>query len=140
METEDVLLKTNDALLKTEDNRKWAQVNWTQCSLGHWIPLLRVGLGLYLSKGKPDPKADQMSSWPTLVSHLGTRCLSWEQVAYGSVQEVRGHKRGEGGIGRLHLTKGQPDPKADQMSSRPTVVWLVWAQVNWNQISTSLGH
>ena len=32
-------------------------------------------LGGHLTKGQPDPKADQMSSWPDVVPLLATRCL-----------------------------------------------------------------
>ena len=64
------------------------------------MPLLGV---VHLTKGQPDWKADQMSSWPTVVPLLTTRCL------YKGVC----------------LTKGQPDWKADQMSSWPAVVPLL---------------
>ena len=43
-------------------------------------------LGVHLTKGQPDPKADQMSSWPEVVPWLATRCLYWG----------------------VHLIKGQP--------------------------------
>ena len=63
-----------------------------------------------------------------LVPLLATRCLYW----------------------RVHLTEGQPDQKADQMSSWPDEVLFlatkclyegyIWAQVNCTQLSTTLGH
>ena len=37
-------------------------------------------LGVHLTKGHPDPKADKMSSWPDLVLLLATRCLHWGSV------------------------------------------------------------
>ena len=50
----------------------------------------------------------------------------------------------------VHLTACQPDPKVDQMSSWPDILLLlvtrclywgyIWAQVNWTQISSTLGH
>ena len=45
--------------------------------------------GIDLTKGQPDPKSDQMSTWP--------KTSSWV----------------------VHLTKGQPHPKSDQMSTLP---------------------
>ena len=59
--------------------------------------------GVHLTKGQPDPKADQLSSWPEVVTLLTTRWL---------YQEV-------------HLIKGQPDLKANQMWSWPEVVQLL---------------
>ena len=45
--------------------------------IGHW--------GVHLTKGQPDPNADQMSSWPEILSHLATRCLYrgyiWSKVS-----------------------------------------------------------
>ena len=65
------------------------------------------------------------STGPKLVLLLATRCL------YCGV----------------HLTKGQPDPKADKMSCWPNIILLlatrcfylgsyIWAQVKWTQLST----
>ena len=80
----------------------WPNVKLTWCSaiLGHQMPLpggmselrsTRPNLvpllatrclyqGVHLTKGQPDPKADQMSSWPDVVLFLATRCLYWGYV------------------------------------------------------------
>ena len=89
-----------------------------------WNVNLTQGLtqGVHLTKGQPDPKSEQMSTWPKasswggtsdqghsdlkiwwnvnlpkVVSHLATRCLC---------------------LG-VHLTKGQPDPK----DLRKIIIW-----------------
>ena len=73
-------------------------------------------LGVHLTKGLPDPKADQMSSWPDVVPLLATRCC------YQGV----------------HLSKGQPDPKIWQkMSTWPKAssvgrsIWLKCKKDIW---------
>ena len=40
-------------------------------------------------------------------------------------------------LGRVHLTEGQPDPKANQDASTGG---YIWTQINWTQVSTILGH
>ena len=70
------------------------------------VPLLAARClyqGVHLTEGQPDPKADQISSWPDIVLLSAARCLYWG----------------------VHLTKGHPDPKADQMSSWPYVILLL---------------
>ena len=86
------------------------------CSTTHDLDACTVGWrhqwgvwGLHLTKGQPDPKADQMSHWPEVIPLLTTRCL------YQGVGADRG----------LPLTKGQADPKADQMSCWPEVAPLL---------------
>ena len=66
-----------------EKNLTKGQPAWSSNTLGHEMSLLGVvvwgagagGREVHLTKGQPDPKADQMSSWPKLVSLLATRCL-----------------------------------------------------------------
>ena len=60
----------------------WAWVNWTQLHtpLGHQMLLL----GAHLTKGQPDPKVDQMFSWPDIVLLLATRFLYWWGVHLSS--------------------------------------------------------
>ena len=70
--------------------------------------------GLHLTKGQPDPKVDQMSSWPDVVPLLATRCLY------------------------LCLSSGQLDPT--QYHSWPldaSTGGYIWAQVTRTQVSTS---
>ena len=43
-------------------------------TLYHSWPL-DASIGVYLTKGQPDPKAEQMSSWLDIVPLLATRCL-----------------------------------------------------------------
>ena len=57
-------------------------------STGHnLVPLLATRClywGVHLTKGQPDPKDDQMPSWPDVVLLLGIRCLY-----LGSTSELR---------------------------------------------------
>ena len=52
----------------------WPMVSltWSSSKLGH--KMLLPGR-LCLAKSQPDPKADQMSSWPAVVPVLATTCL-----------------------------------------------------------------
>ena len=61
--------------------------------------------GAHLTKGQPDPMADQMSSWPEVVLLLATRCL---YQGWGCMSDQR-----------------SAWSKADQMSSWPEVVLLL---------------
>ena len=53
----------------------WALINWTPVSsiLDHEMPLT----GGHLTECQPDPKANQMSSWPDVVPLLVSTCLYW---------------------------------------------------------------
>ena len=94
------------------------------------IPLLATRClyqGVHLTEGQPDPKADQMSSWPDVVLLLATRCLyqgdtSEPRLTGPNLVPLLATRSLYWGV---HLTKGQPDPKADQMSSWPDVVLLL---------------
>ena len=58
-------------------------------------------------QSQPDPKADQMSSWPEVIQLLATICLT----------------------GVVCLTKGQPDPKIwqkCQLDPRPPIWGYIW--------------
>ena len=57
----------------------------------------------YLTKGQPDTKVEQISSWPEVIPLLATRCLYWG----------------------LNMTKGHPNPRPDQISSSPEVIPLL---------------
>ena len=124
----------------------WPNVKLTRCSTicGHQMPLpggtselrsTRSNLvpllatrclyqGVYLTKGQSGLKADQMSSWPDIVPFLATRYLY-----QGGTSELRSTRPNLVPLlatrclyQKVHLTKGQSDPKADQMSSWPDVV------------------
>ena len=65
--------------------------------------------GVHLTKGQPDPKADQMSSWPHIVPFLATRCstrvtseLQSTRPKLVPILATRCFYQG------VHLTKGQP--------------------------------
>ena len=50
--------------------------------------------GVHLTKGQPDPKADQMSSWPDIVPFLATRCLYWgRNLSSGQPDLTEDHSR-----------------------------------------------
>ena len=124
-----------------------AQVKWTQLcnTLGHLMPLVGRGyiwkLKMVFCKLKTYSWKLKMIYWQLktmenelrwnghhLVPLLATRCIYWG----------------------VHVTKGQHDPEADQISSRPDIVPLlstrclhwgyIWAQVNWTYLTTTLGH
>ena len=75
-----------------------------------------------------------MSNWSKVISLWATRWLYWGDRV-GATWLGWGH----GGRG-LHLTKGQSDPKADQMPSWPKVVSLLdtrclyWGQGQWGGV------
>ena len=91
--------------------------------LGRWWGGVK---GVHLTECQPDSKADQMSSWPKVISLLANRCLYW----------------GAMGTQGVHLTKGQPDSKADQMSRWPNIVPLLatrylYSEVHLTKVSLS---
>ena len=160
LQTEDIFLKTKDILLTTADNGKWGQVNWT-----HWVPFLATrclyqGVGVHLTRGQPDPKADEMSCWPEVVPLLTTRCLYWGRG--GGSEEASGgwglHLKNEDGLLQTEdiFLKTQDsllnteDNRNELRSMRPMLVPLlasrclfwgyIWAQVNQTQLSATLGH
>ena len=83
----------------------------------NFIPFLATRClyqGVHLTKGQPDPKAHQMSSWHDVVLLLATRCL-YQEVCLTEYQSDP----------KAHQMSSWPDPKADQMSSWPDVLPLL---------------
>ena len=74
----------------------WSDVNWTEV-VTH-LATNCLCLEVHLSKGKPDPKSDQMSTWP--------KASFWG----------------------VHLTRGQPDWSSNTLATR----CLCWGNTsNW---------
>ena len=123
-------------------------------STGHnWVPLLATRClyqGECLTKGQPDPKAENMSNWPDIVLLLATRCLYWGiNVSSDQLNQALYHSW------PLDASTGGsiwPKVSLTQRLTNVKLTWCgttfghqmllpgVWAQVNQTHLSTTLGH
>ena len=109
----------------------------------NWVPLLATrclyqGVGVHLTRGQPDLKADQMSYWPEVVLCLATRCLYW-----GLGMGYQGDGQGHWGVGatseKIKTVYCKVLLKTQDILLN-TEDKTTWAQVNWTQLCTTLGH